>query len=488
MKQKLLMLFGALLMMVSNVKAVAPSSYVSFSVNGTTPFIGFNKFSNAMPNPYNLGVVYRLPNEDKPNIGITGYQLVINTEREGFEYEDSHYALVYIGVYDNNIPNSGAYFDTTEKRLFLKPTTSSTPVAFGHQFYGGTGSSEPMNEILSASQFVWSDGMIDNAVLPLPLVYDAQTNSYMTGQYQKGHSYVIVIHFTEMSHVTIGDIDCGTCSWEYPQLSTEYTSFNWTDHSKECLLAQFTYAANEAVTSASVIMTVNGERKQYNLLGENQDPIDLGTIYRTEVTLASDQEKMTLPDLGFNCFIFESAVPYTYSEAAGTYGGSMTFTTIKKSEADQQIVEGFEVDNRDYKTGNFGSYPAILCGSPNGLVELSENWAYDYEPLDVWVNWLYSGTHPVMAGWAGEAFEDGETYTVAFYFSEYTENLEPVFIHRNGGKYYKFNFTYSNTTTGIKTVTSDYGVNTSYDLQGRKLTNQPQRGVYIMNGKKVVVK
>ena len=446
MKQKILLLLGAMLMMASNVKAVAPSSYVSFSVNGTTPMLSFAKFSNAVPNPYNLGVVYKLPNEDKPNIGITGYQVVINTEREGFENEDSHYMLVYVGVYDNNIPNTGAYFDTTEKRLFLWPTTSSTPVAFGYQFNGGISSFEPMNEVMSADQFVWSDGMVDNILLPSPLVYDSQTNTYKHGQYQKGHSYVIAIHFTEMSHVTIGGVDSGTCPWEYPQLSKEYTSWNWTNTSKECLLAQFTYAADEAVKSASVVMTVNGERKQYNLLGENQDPINLGTVYSTEVTLTSDQGKMTLPNLAFNGFIFESAVPYTYSAAAGTYGGSMTFTTIKKSEADQQIGEGYEVDWRDYKTGNFGQYPAILCASEQGLVELAEDWAYGYEPLDVWVNWLYSGTHPVMVGWANEDLEDGETYTVAFYFTEFTENLEPAFIHRNGGKYYKFNFTYSKET------------------------------------------
>jgi hypothetical protein len=28
----------------------------------------------------------------------------------------------------------------------------------------------------------------------------------------------------------------------------------------------------------------------------------------------------------------------------------------------------------------------------------------------------------------------------------------------------------------------------TYDLQGRRLTQKPQRGVYIQNGKKVVVK
>ncbi|MBR1546603.1 MAG: hypothetical protein IJ633_07425 [Prevotella sp.] len=142
------------------------------------------------------------------------------------------------------------------------------------------------------------------------------------------------------------------------------------------------------MTTASVTMTVNGEEKQYNLLGENQDPIDLGTIYKKEVTGAHG-DQWTLPDLGFESFIVESAVPYTQSEAAGVYGASMTFTTLPKSEADQ-IGEGFAVDNNDYKTGNFGQFPAILCGTEEGLAKLSEDWAYIASPMDVWVNWMSS--------------------------------------------------------------------------------------------------
>lgn len=457
MKQKLLLLLGA--MMVSSLLwAAAPNSYVKFRMNGDkTPTPAFSKFSEAVPVPYNLGVVYRNPDIDKPNIGITGYQLVILTDREGFEYEYSHNMLVYVGVYDNNINSGSAYFDTTKKGLFLQPTNSNTAVAFGQQLMGGRGASEPMNEVMSASQFVLNDGRIDDFVLPNPLVYDAQANTYKESQYQKGHSYVIAIHFSEVANWKTDDAN-GVNYWDYPQNSlSEYTSFNWrTDHSKECLLAGFTYAADDASTEVSVSMIVNGENKQYNLLGENQDPINLGTIYSKEVTLKNSQEKMRLPDLGFNGFIFESNVPVTYSAVAHTYGGSMTFTTLKKSIADEYIVEGFDVDYRDYKTGNFGRInsdllPAILCAMPEGLVPLSENWAYDYQPLDVWVNWSFSGTYPVNVGWAyGSSnngdFEDGKTYTVALYFSEYNQNLSPAYIHRNGGKYYKFNFTYSSKT------------------------------------------
>ena len=492
MKQKLLMLLGALWMTLTAAQAAAPASYVKFSVNGMAQSPSFDKFSAAMPEPYNLGAVYKMLGEDKPNLGITGYQVVINPDREGFEYENSHYMLVYIGVYDNNIANGGVYFDTTKDGLFMRPTTSSTEEYFGRQFYGGTGSAEPMNDNMTANEFLWSDGMLDNFVLPNPLVYDEATDTYKEGKYQKGHSYIIAIHFTEVANIVINNVSSGTSKWEYPGISKEYTSFNWADHSKECLLACFTYTADEAVNTASVSMTVNGEQKQYNLLGENQAPIDLGTIYKKDVTGAHGAQ-WTLPDLGFNSFIVESAVPYNYSNAAGVYGASMTFTTLPKSEADQ-IGEGFAVDNNDYKTGNFGRInddlvPAILCCTEEGLAKLSEDWAHIASPMDVWGNWMYSGTHPVWAGWPLEGnFEDGQTYTVVFYFSEYNDNLQPIFIHRNGGKYYKFNFTYSDVTTGIQTVSPHHSSNTYFDLQGRKITSQPQSGVYIVNGRKMIVK
>jgi hypothetical protein len=250
-------------------------------------------------------------------------------------------------------------------------------------------------------------------------------------------------------------------------------------------------------------MNVNGQSNSYGLLGSNQEPIDLGTIYPTEITLTNTREKMTVPDLGFWGYTLESAAPFTNSAAANTYGGSMTFVTMKKSDADKYIVDGYEVDNRDYKTGNFGrinSSPvdAVLCLTERGLALLSENWTYDAYPTDVFVNWQYSGTYPVNVSWGFydeqqlgvHKLDDGETYTVAFYFSEYNEMLQPVYIHRNGGKYYKFNFTYSaNDPSGIDAIDNGLSANGKmyYDLQGRRVAH-PSKGVYIVNGKKTIIK
>jgi len=495
MKQKLLLLLGALFVALG-IQAAAPASYLSFRINGNDSHIDFGQFSYAVPAPFDLGTV-QATSDGKPNIGITGYQVVMPDNREGREYEQSHYMQVYIGVYDKSITGN-AYYDQENERLYIQPTGSSTPVSFGHLFSHVSG---PWNTNLSnmtVSEFVWDDGMVDNFVLPAPLVYDAQSNSYTQGQYQEGHSYVIAVHFKEIVQCANSDSSWST-DWHYPEGSGstgEYTSFLWsTDRTKECLLASFDYGQNiEAATSASVTLSVNGEEKQYNLLGTGQQPIDLGTIYRTEVTGAHGNNQWTVPALGFVGFTLESAEPVSNSAAVNNNGASMTFTTVTKSYADQFIGPDLEVDARDYKTANFGNFPAILCATKDGLAKLSENWTYDAYPADVWVNWIFSETTPVYAGWANDGAygynSDGVTYTLAFYFSEY--GLGGLhFIHRNGRQYYKFNFTYSDSElTGIEDVKADAAACAPYyTLDGRRLTGKPAKsGLYLKDGKKMIIK
>jgi hypothetical protein len=49
-------------------------------------------------------------------------------------------------------------------------------------------------------------------------------------------------------------------------------------------------------------------------------------------------------------------------------------------------------------------------------------------------------------------------------------------------------YTYSNGETGIEEVKSESGkMKTIYDLQGRKVEN-PSKGIYIIDGKKVFIK
>jgi hypothetical protein len=45
-----------------------------------------------------------------------------------------------------------------------------------------------------------------------------------------------------------------------------------------------------------------------------------------------------------------------------------------------------------------------------------------------------------------------------------------------------------NSTTGIGSISLDEAAQTLYDLQGRKVRNIAKPGLYILNGKKVLVK
>ena len=137
MKQKLLLLLGALFLTATTVWGVAPNSYVSFRMNGSDIHPSFNKFAQAVPSPLDLGIVYASSaGADSPNLGIIRYQVVIPTDREGFQYETGHYMQVYIGVYDSNIASTGAYYDSEDDRLKLWPTTSAVPVPFGTMYWG----------------------------------------------------------------------------------------------------------------------------------------------------------------------------------------------------------------------------------------------------------------------------------------------------------------------------------------------------------------
>lgn len=503
MKQKLLLLLGALFLTAGTVWGVAPNSYVSFRMNGNDTHPSFSQFSQAVPAALDLGIVYASSaGADIPNLGIIGYQVVTMTDREGYEYETGHYMQVYIGVYDNNIASTGAYYDAEDDRLKLWPTTSAVPVAFGNAYMGGsTGTFEPMDEVMYAQSFIAEDGELLDFVLPNPLVYDEATNSYKTGKYQIGHSYVVAIHFKEVSQLNIGGESSGTSDWHYPMLSNEYGSYLWNDHKKECLLASFNYQTHEGTGPANVTLKVNGEDKYFGLLGSGQDPIELGKVYKDEAT--------NLPSLGFVAYGFESSAPYTVNlDEYGMNCCTMVYTVYKKDgEIAGQINENHDVDYSDYKTGNFGTVNGvelihcISCFNPENPAHLSEDWAWGDWQMEANLYPEYSHQRPVLAAWGlaeddydyvnNSPFLDGQAYTIALYFAEYIDFYTG--IHRNAGKYYKFNFTYSAATSGISLISNSSptgeGSDYWYSLDGLRLDKEPtQKGVYIFNGRKVLIK
>jgi hypothetical protein len=348
-----------------------------------------------------------------------------------------------------------------------------------------------------AQSFIAEDGEVLDFVLPNPLVYDETSHSYKTGKYQIGHSYVVAIHFKEVAQWTY-DITSGTSDWHYPQLSNEYGSYLWNkERTKECLLASFNYQTHEGSGPANVTLKVNGEDKYFGLLGSGQDPIELGKVYKDEAT--------NLPSLGFVAYGFESSAPYTVNlDEYGMNYCTMVYTVYKKDgEIAGQINENHDVDYRDYKTGNFGTVNGgelincISCFNPENPAHLSEDWSWGDWQMEANLYPEYSHQRPVLAAWGlaeddydyvnNSPFLDGQTYTIALYFAEYIDFYTG--IHRNGGKYYKFNFTYSSSTTDINNATSNSKPNGKwYSLDGREVTLPTAKGVYVRDGKKIIIK
>jgi hypothetical protein len=71
-------------------------------------------------------------------------------------------------------------------------------------------------------------------------------------------------------------------------------------------------------------------------------------------------------------------------------------------------------------------------------------------------------------------------FTLSAYSDQYAENTGDPRWYINGGHY---------SRTGINTIsTDDVSEKIVYDLQGRRVTNTSKKGVYIVNGRKVVIK
>jgi len=80
-----------------------------------------------------------------------------------------------------------------------------------------------------------------------------------------------------------------------------------------------------------------------------------------------------------------------------------------------------------------------------------------------------------------------QTTTTSFTLGANTAYLPSNFAPAPGGARAFYGFDEDPTSIGRSLRTVEQSSQTFYDLQGRKVT-QPTRGLYIVNGKKVVIK
>lgn len=78
--------------------------------------------------------------------------------------------------------------------------------------------------------------------------------------------------------------------------------------------------------------------------------------------------------------------------------------------------------------------------------------------------------------------------TTAGTYTMYIFDVYPIGSWEGVNEAYEFTFNGSSITSGIEDVESENNIKTIYDLTGRKIENITKPGIYIVNGKKVLVK
>ena len=132
----------------------------------------------------------------------------------------------------------------------------------------------------------------------------------------------------------------------------------------------------------------------------------------------------------------------------------------------------------------------------------------DVEPANIFDGCLLTSAVPAANKNCYLLFTFGGEGAFYWVYSEYNENLVFVSPGKNDGGYIKceankaylaldatanvaarYSFRFNGETTGVEEVKGENGkVKTIYDLQGRKLTEITEPGIYIIDGKKVLVK
>lgn len=159
----------------------------------------------------------------------------------------------------------------------------------------------------------------------------------------------------------------------------------------------------------------------------------------------------------------------TPSSPAGRYPITITPGTISSEDVD--FFDGYLVVQRVEATATVGNYTRE-AGQPNPVFEIEsyEGLVLD-ETVPVWVE------EPVITTTADEDSPEGEY---------------PIIVESAKAAGYTFTFiagtlTVTPSTTGITDLTvSSEKQQKVYTLDGRQVNGQPQKGVYIVGGKKVV--
>ena len=189
-------------------------------------------------------------------------------------------------------------------------------------------------------------------------------------------------------------------------------------------------------------------------------------------------EPITAP--GVYTFVLKSEYAYTESNVRLTEDITYTFTITESLKITNiSPVAGAEVSAIDEFIIEFNQ--DVTCYA-EGFPVYDENgneYAFMVSLEDKDGNELPNN---MVRAYAEKPITTAGTYTM-FIFDVY-----PIGSWEGVNETYKFTFDGSSITTGIDNVEGENSVNVIYDLTGRKIENITKAGIYIINGKKVLVK
>jgi hypothetical protein len=170
------------------------------------------------------------------------------------------------------------------------------------------------------------------------------------------------------------------------------------------------------------------------------------------------------------------------------YNGTTSFTADENTTVFQAALSGSSLTLTEVPNREIPATKAVILKSSSATITLTP--ASTTETLEG--NSL-TGTTAAMTGAAGNIYVlNNGTQGVGFYKLKSTGTIganKAYLTYSSGGSSAPSFFGFDSNTTGIDaTLVNSEKVNSVvYDLQGRKVA-QPTKGLYIVNGKKVVIK
>lgn len=214
-------------------------------------------------------------------------------------------------------------------------------------------------------------------------------------------------------------------------------------------------------------------------LGGGENPV-YGTTVRKSVTAYSASAYCTIGTIGWSSFCSQAPLDFSDSEVEAYIATSVDASKVTLKKVNGTVAAGTGLLLKG-TAGQKYYIPVALSGtdysSTNNLVAAaSERTITDATPGDNYVLSVDNSSNPIFAK------VDNELYPA-------TVGAGKAYLHFDVSPSRTLTFNIEDEVTGINETkaTKAHNTNTFFNLAGQRIS-QPTKGVYIVNGKKVIIK